>query len=92
MIPIEDRLEGNPEALACRERYREIVKVLSKEQDSFVLRLEVKLNENGTCTLIATSTQGYECDMAVCELAVRVIAAMTGVKVTPPDTSGTGDQ
>jgi hypothetical protein len=79
-----DRLEGNPEAQASRERYRDIIRAMGDESGRFVVRFEIRLLEDGSCTLIATSSRGAECDREVCELAVGIIQALTGVKIDPP--------
>lgn len=82
-IPVLDRLEGNPEAQACRERYREIVKALGDDTERFVARFEIKLTGPGDCVIIATSSRGAECDRELCELAVTMIQSMTGVQIPP---------
>jgi hypothetical protein len=90
---VKDRLEGNPEALASRERYREIVKAMGEEAGRFVARFEIKLTGNGECTIIATSSRGAECDMALCETAIAMIQGLTGVqaKDAPPDCASNGE-
>lgn len=80
-IPMTDRLAGNPEAIASRERYREIVKALGEVNGAFVARFEVKLGGDGSCVLLATSSLGQDCDEDLCKLAIAMLGALTGVKV-----------
>lgn len=82
-IPITDRLEGNPAALECRGRYREIVKALGEDTGRFVARFEVKLMGEGACVVLATSSLGAEVDIGLCEMAVTLITALSGMQVRP---------
>lgn len=83
-LPISDRLEGNPEALAVRERYRDIVDALGKETGRFVARFEVKIVGNGECVLLVTSSKGEEYDIGLCQMAVAVMQSLSGAKVGEP--------
>ena len=82
---IHDRLEGNQEALDVRERYREVVSALSRAQGAFVARYEIKMNVDGTCVLIVTSSKGEDCDLDLCNAAVAVMTAITGIKPAVDD-------
>jgi len=82
-VSIPTVVNTNPDVVACRTRYQEIVKALSEDVGAFAVRLEIKLDGNGGCTLLATTSAGSECDQKVCELAVTLIQALTGVKADP---------
>lgn len=82
---LTDRLAGNPEALACRERYRDIVRALGDETGKCALRLETRLNGDGTCTMICTHSMGAEADMNVCRLALAMFVTLAGIKPREPE-------